>query len=65
MSCGGRPVVFPWKAFGVRVRGGILRRYLGGGGHVLEKLIYIVKMWNKFQPERNLRSPIVIPNSWL
>lgn len=47
MAGRGRPVVFTGKTLGVRVRGGVLWRYLGGGGHVLEKFIDVMEMRNK------------------
>jgi len=43
---GGRPCVFAREALGVRVRGGVLRRYFGGGGYVLEEFIDVVEMRN-------------------
>lgn len=43
---GGRPVVFARETFGVRVGGGVLWRYLGGGGDILEKFIYVVEVRN-------------------
>lgn len=48
MAGSGRPVVFAGEPFGVRVRGGVLWRYLSGGGHVLKKFIYVVEVWNQF-----------------
>ena len=44
MAGGGRPVVFARESFGVRVRGGVLRRYFGGGGYVLKEFIDVVEM---------------------
>lgn len=60
---GGWPVVFAREPFGVRVRGGVLRRYLGGGGYVLKKFIYIVEMRNQFQPEGDLSCAVVVSDS--
>lgn len=61
----GRPVVFTGKTLGVRVRGGVLWRYLSGGGHILEKFIDVVEMRNKLQPKCNLGSPVVVSDSRL
>lgn len=63
VACGGRPVVLPGEALGVRVRGGVLGGYLGGCGHILEKLIDVVEMGNQFQPERHLGGSVVVPDS--
>lgn len=60
---GGRPAVFAGETFGVGVRGGVLRWDLGCGGHILEKLVNVVEVWNQLQPERHLSSPIVVSNS--
>lgn len=60
---GGRPVVFTWEAFGVRVGGGVLWWDLGGGGDVLEEPVDIMEMWNQLQPESHLRSPVVVSHS--
>ncbi len=46
MASGGWPVVFARETFGVRIGGGVLRRYLGGGGYILKKFIYVVEMRN-------------------
>lgn len=46
MSRGGWPVVFARKPLGVRVRSGVLRGYLCGGGHILKNFIYVVEMGN-------------------
>lgn len=43
---GGWPIVFAREPFGVRVRGGVLGRYLGGSGYILKKFIYVVEMRN-------------------
>lgn len=61
----GRPVVFTGKTLGVRVRGGVLWRYLSGGGDVLEKFIDVMEMWNKLQPKCNLGSTVMVSNSRL
>lgn len=61
----GRPVVFTGKTFGVGVRGGVLWRYLSGGGHVLEKFINVMEMRNELQPKCNLGSAVVVSDSRL
>lgn len=44
---GGRwPVVFAREPFGVRVGGGVLWRYLGGGGDILKEFINVMEMRN-------------------
>lgn len=60
---GGRPAVFAGETFGVGVRGGVLRGDLGCGGHILEKLVDVVEVWNQLQPERHLSSPVVVSHS--
>lgn len=61
---GGGPVVFARESLGVRVRGGVLRRYFSGGGYILKKLVYVVEMRNQFQPEGDLGGAVVVSNSW-
>lgn len=61
---GGRPVVFPGETLGVGVRGGVLRGYLRGGGHVLEKFVDVVEMRNQLQPKRNLGGAVVVSDPW-
>lgn len=63
MAGGGWPVGFGSESFSVRVRGGVLWGYLGGGGYILEKFIDVVEMRNQLQPESNLGSPVVVPYS--
>lgn len=63
MAGGGRPAVFAAETFGVGVRGGVLWGYLGGGGHVLEKLVDVVKVRDQLQPESHLGSPVVVSHS--
>lgn len=63
MAGGGRPIGFGSESFSVRVRGGVLWGYLGGGGYILEKFIDVVEMRNQLQPESNLGSPVVVPYS--
>ena len=60
---GGRPVDFVREPLGVRVGGGVLRGYLGGGGYILEKFIDVVEMRYQFQPERNLGRSVVVSDA--
>lgn len=62
---GGRPVVFAGEAFGVRVGGGVLWGDLGGGGHILKKLVDVVEMWDELQPEGDLGGAVMVPDSRL
>lgn len=57
------PVVFTRETLGIWIWGGVLGRYLSGGGHVLEKFIYVMEMWNKLQPKCNLGCAVVVSNS--
>lgn len=59
----GRPVIFTRETLGIWIWGGVLWRYLSGGGHVLEKFIYVMQMWNKLQPKCNLGSAVMVPDS--
>ena len=57
--------VFTGETLSVRVRSGVLWRYLSGGGHVLEKFIDVMEMWNELQPKCNLCSAVVVSDSRL
>lgn len=60
MACSRWPVVFTRETLGIWIRGGVLWRYLSGGGHILEKFIYVMEMRNKLQPKCNLGSTVVV-----
>lgn len=63
MACGGGPVVFTRESFSIRIRCSVLWRYLSSSGYILKKFINVVKVWNQFQPERNLGSSVVVSDS--
>ena len=65
MPRGGGPVVLPREAFGVRVRRGVLRGDLGGGGDVLDDVVDVVEVRHQLQPEGHLGGTVVVADAWL